>query len=113
MSIWREWSNIDPAIRLSEAVTACSMNPDKPLLGMADINGRTGDHIARGSTLARSSLDKVVNTRGRWFLRLCADTSMNILNGTVKEETSPGGFTSFQPLGSTVIDYVFASPGML
>ncbi|KAJ7658092.1 hypothetical protein B0H17DRAFT_837196, partial [Mycena rosella] len=106
-------SKVDPAIRFSEAVTACSLCPEKPVLGGADVNAHVGDRIARGSALARSSLDKVVNTRGRWFLRLCTDISMTILNGTIKEKSSPGAFTSFQPLGSTVIDFVFASPGML
>ncbi|KAJ7150823.1 hypothetical protein C8R43DRAFT_859536, partial [Mycena crocata] len=105
--------DVNPAVRLGEAVTACSLNVDKPLLGMGDINGRIGNRVPRGSTLGRVSLDNTVNTRGRWLIRLCADTGLTILNGTPKEVSSPGAFTSFQPLGSTVIDFVFASPGLL
>ncbi|KAJ7115083.1 hypothetical protein C8R43DRAFT_880552, partial [Mycena crocata] len=112
-STYQDYTNIDPAIRLSEAVTACSLCPDKPCLGAGDINARIAQLQSRGSRLPRNSLDNVLNTRGRWFLRLCKDTGMTILNGTVKESSSPGAFTSFQPLGSTVIDFVFASPGML
>ncbi|KAJ7165535.1 hypothetical protein C8R43DRAFT_860700, partial [Mycena crocata] len=105
--------DVDPAVRLSEAVTACSLSFAKPLLGMGDINGRIGDRATRTALLGRLSMDKTVNTRGRWLLRLCSDNGLTILNGTSKEESSPGAFTSIQALGSTVIDFVFASPGLL
>ncbi|KAJ7713286.1 hypothetical protein B0H16DRAFT_1225902, partial [Mycena metata] len=105
--------DVDPAIRYREAVTACSLCPNKPLIGMGDINARVANRVPRGSTLPRSSLDDVVNTRGRWLLRLCGDNGLTILNGTVKEVDAPGAFTSFQALGSTVIDFVIVSVGML
>ncbi|KAJ6530345.1 hypothetical protein DFH09DRAFT_847558, partial [Mycena vulgaris] len=105
--------DVDPAVRFSEAVTLCSICPDKPVLGTGDTNGRIGDRVPRGSTLHRSSRDKTINTRGCWFLRVCSDAGLTILNGTSKELSSPGAFTSIQPLGSTVIDFVFASPGIL
>lgn len=113
MSTWRDYTDVDPAARFSEAVTVCSICPDKPMMAVGDINARIAERIARGSTLERSSLDKVLNTRGRWLLRLCSDTSMTILNGTSKEVASPGAFTSFQALGSTVIDFVLVSAGLL
>ncbi|KAJ7680742.1 hypothetical protein DFH06DRAFT_911272, partial [Mycena polygramma] len=103
--------DVDPAVRFAEAVTACSFCLDKPLLAAGDINGRIGDRIPRGAALSRNSHDPIVNTRGRWLLRVCADNRLTILNGTVKESSSPGAFTSFQPLGSTVIDFVIVSPG--
>ncbi|KAJ7892283.1 hypothetical protein B0H14DRAFT_2271038, partial [Mycena olivaceomarginata] len=78
-----------------------------------DTNSRTGERIPTGALLARSSADTVVNTRGRWLLRLCSDTAMTILNGTTKESSSRGAFTSFQPLGSSVIDYCFVSAGLV
>ncbi|KAJ7450882.1 hypothetical protein FB451DRAFT_1526877, partial [Mycena latifolia] len=95
------------------AVTICSRSLDKPVLGGADINGRTGERIPRGAMLARTSKDGVVNTRGRWLLRLCSDSAMTILNGTTKESAGQGAFTSFQPLGCSVIDYCFVSAGLL
>ncbi|KAJ6466974.1 hypothetical protein C8R45DRAFT_773653, partial [Mycena sanguinolenta] len=105
--------DVDPLIRFEEAVTACALSPDKPLLAGGDANARIGDRSPRGSTLARDSEDDVVNTRGRWLLRLCADNRLAILNGTLKESASPGSFTSFQAIGSTVIDFVIVSPGLL
>ncbi|KAF8200025.1 hypothetical protein K438DRAFT_676580 [Mycena galopus ATCC 62051] len=38
---------------------------------------------------------------------------MTILNGTVKESSAREAFTSFQPLGCSVIDYCFVSAGLL
>ncbi|KAJ7666022.1 hypothetical protein DFH06DRAFT_923230, partial [Mycena polygramma] len=105
--------DVDPAVRFTEAVTACSLCFDKPLLAAGDLNGRIGDRIPRGAVLPRTSRDPIVNTRGRWLLRVCADNKLTILNGTAKELSSPGAFTSFQALGSTVIDFVMVSPGLL
>ncbi|KAJ7740487.1 hypothetical protein DFH07DRAFT_687300, partial [Mycena maculata] len=105
--------DVDPAVRFSEAVTACSLCPDKPLIAAADMNARIVNKIPQGMNFPRSSRDNVLNTRGRWLLPLCSDTSMSILNGTSKEVTSPRAFTSFQPLGSTVIDFVMVSSGLL
>ncbi|KAJ7197060.1 hypothetical protein C8J57DRAFT_1000181, partial [Mycena rebaudengoi] len=105
--------DVDPASRFTEAVTVCSRCLDKPLMAAGDINAHIAELMSRGSTLIRSSLDKVLNTRGRWLLRLCSDNSLIILNGTSKEQDLPGQFTSFQPLGSTVIDFVLVSPGLL
>ncbi|KAJ7206244.1 hypothetical protein GGX14DRAFT_306146, partial [Mycena pura] len=95
------------------AMTVCSLSPDKPLLAAGDTNSRIGNRVPRGSALARNSSDKVVNTRGRWLLRVCADLGLTILNGTEKEACRPGAFTSFQPVGSTVIDFVIVSSGLL
>jgi hypothetical protein len=38
---------------------------------------------------------------------------MTILNGTTKESSNRGACTSFQPLGSSVIDYCFVSAGLI
>ncbi|KAJ7601392.1 hypothetical protein DFH06DRAFT_1154162 [Mycena polygramma] len=112
-SNWQDWSAVDPTIRFQEALTACSLSPDKPLLAAGDMNARIANKTPRGSTLSRVSRDGVLNTRGRWLLRLCGDLGLLILNGTVKEATTPGAFTSFQAVGSTVIDFVIVSPGIL
>lgn len=110
---WRDWTTVDPQIKLAEAVTALSIHVEKPLMVGGDINARVGERIPTGAVLARSSSDPVVNTRGRWLLRLCSDTAMTILNGTTKESSNRGAFTSFQPLGSSVIDYCFVSAGLI
>ncbi|KAJ7723748.1 hypothetical protein DFH07DRAFT_687877, partial [Mycena maculata] len=95
------------------AVTVCSSIPDKPVMTKGDLNARTGHRTPAGALLGRFSSDDVVNTRGRWLLRLCSDTTMTILNGTTKEPAGRGAFTSFQPLGSSVIDYCFVSAGLI
>ncbi|KAJ7699695.1 hypothetical protein B0H14DRAFT_3174019 [Mycena olivaceomarginata] len=97
-SNWSEWTDVDPKIKVAEA---------------GDTNSRIGDRIPTGALLARSSADPVLNSRGRWMLRLCSDTAMTILNGTTKESLGRGAFTSFQPLGSSVIDYCFVSAGLV
>ncbi|KAF8123372.1 hypothetical protein K438DRAFT_1651227, partial [Mycena galopus ATCC 62051] len=112
-SCWREWTDVDPVTRFQEAITACSLCLSKPMLAAGDINARIGNRSPSSSMLGRISSDDVVNTRGRWLLRLCRDNSLTILNGTVKELTQPGAFTSFQAIGSTVIDFVLVSPGLL
>ncbi|KAF7357586.1 Reverse transcriptase domain-containing protein [Mycena sanguinolenta] len=102
-----------PKVRVAEAVTVLAASPDKPLMFHGDTNSRTGHRAPNGAVLDRLSSDTVVNSRGRWLLRLCSDTSMTILNGTVKESDGRGAFTSFQPLGSSVIDYCFVSAGLV
>ncbi|KAJ7127446.1 hypothetical protein C8R43DRAFT_832366, partial [Mycena crocata] len=104
---------VDPLTKFAEAVTACACLPDKPLVVGTDSNGRVGDRIPRGAILGRVSSDPVVNTRGRWLLRLCSDTGLSILNGTTKESVGRGAFTSFQPMGKSVIDYCFVSAAMI
>ncbi|KAK7005880.1 reverse transcriptase domain-containing protein, partial [Favolaschia claudopus] len=108
-SPWSEWTDVDPERKLAEAVTVLSALPDKPLLVGGDINGRTGERIPAGSFLARSSADPAVNKRGRWLLRLCSDSALTILNGTTRESIHRGAFTSFQPMGASVIDYCCVS----
>ncbi|KAK6996631.1 hypothetical protein R3P38DRAFT_3221702 [Favolaschia claudopus] len=113
-SPWSERTDVDPARRkLAEAVTVLSALPDKPLLVGGDINGRVGERIPAASFLARSSTDPVVNKRGRWWLRLCSDTSLTILNGAMKESIQRGAFTSFQPMGASVNDYCCVSSTLL
>ncbi|KAJ7936536.1 hypothetical protein B0H13DRAFT_2261804 [Mycena leptocephala] len=82
-SNWREWTDVDPEIRMAEAVTVLSALPDKPLMFKGDTNSRTGDRAPTAALLARTSADPVVNSRGRRLLRLCLDTAMTILNGLV------------------------------
>ncbi|KAJ6481962.1 hypothetical protein C8R45DRAFT_1151220 [Mycena sanguinolenta] len=112
-SNWRDWTDVDPKIKVSEAITVLAALPDKPMMFHGDTNSRMGHRIPSGALLVRASSDTVVNSRGRWLLRLCSDTSLTILNGTVKESSVRGAFTSFQPLGSSVIDYCFVSEGLI
>lgn len=108
-SNWRSWSEVNPETRLREAVTLCCAMRTKPVVVMADLNGRTGSKTPPGALLPRRSLDPEVNVRGRWVLELCGDNQLEILNGSNSEMDSPGALTSFQASGSSVIDYVLIS----
>nr|GAT47627.1 predicted protein [Mycena chlorophos] len=113
-SNWQAWTDIDPKIRLAEALTYCSSAPSKPLLAMGDINARIANLTPSTSPYKRlSSDDKEADTRGRWLLALCKGLNLVILNGTIKEAAVPGAFTSFQPRGATVIDFAICSPSLL
>ncbi|KAF7354570.1 Reverse transcriptase domain-containing protein [Mycena sanguinolenta] len=111
-SPWNQWADTDPEQRLEQVVTLCSAT-SKYVVVEGDLNGRVGDKTPAGAPLGRCSLDPVVNTRGRWILRLCKDCGLTIVNGTVKEEAFPGAFTSFQPLGRTVIDFALVSNALV
>ncbi|KAF7355917.1 hypothetical protein MVEN_00920700 [Mycena venus] len=111
-SPWIQWSPTDPEQRLEQAVTVCTATT-KYVVVEGDLNGRIGDKTSKDSVLGRYSLDPVVNTRGRWILRLCNDCGLTVVNGTVKEESFPGAFTSFQPLGRTVIDFALVSNALV
>jgi ribonuclease HI len=57
----------------------------------------------------QSSPDNTTNTRGTWLLRSCSDLSLHILNSLPGVKGSHNAFTSFQPLGNSVIDYAIAN----
>ncbi|KAE9383697.1 hypothetical protein BT96DRAFT_779045, partial [Gymnopus androsaceus JB14] len=101
-------SDVDPKDRLS-GIIAVASTTTKPLVVMGDLNGRTGSWTTWVGSPARSSTDPKTNSRGSWIRDLCRDNSLDILNGTSYESSSPGELTSFQPNGSSVIDYVLVS----
>jgi hypothetical protein len=55
-------------------------------------------------------LDTCENTHGYNLLELFADNDLYFLNGTYLESPNTGSYTSFQPIGSSVIDYAICSP---
>jgi hypothetical protein len=64
-------------------------------------------------SLSQLSMDESDNTQGLCLLDLCNENNICIINGTQLECSSPGAFTSFQPNGSSVIDFVIASCSLL
>ncbi|CAA7264262.1 unnamed protein product [Cyclocybe aegerita] len=112
-SNWRKWTKIDPARRLAECVTFCSNSEDKPVLLLGDLNARTGSLQAEHSELQHCSNDIVSNARGKWLIELCNTNSLHILNGTAKEDSASGSWTSFQPAGQSVIDYAVGATALL
>ncbi|KAJ7050601.1 hypothetical protein C8F01DRAFT_924217, partial [Mycena amicta] len=107
--------DIEPIQQLWEAAAACSTTQDKPLLLLGDLNGRVASsQVALFSALfPRTSEDETDNARGKDILDECDSLGLCILNGTQLETVSPGRCTSFQPKGSSVIDYAIVSEGLL
>lgn len=58
--------------------------------------------------LERESQDCIINTREKQIISLCVSSCLRILNGRTLGD-SMGSYTSFQPSGSSVIDYFIAS----
>ena len=59
----------------------------------------------------RSTMDKVLNARGKELLDICKTLDLCILNGR-KTGDILGNFTSFQPRGNSVIDYGIISQSL-
>ena len=78
---------------------------------IGDFNARVGE---RCCSIPRTSPDKGVTTRGRRILEMCEDLSFELLNGSaLHKHESRDRFTSFQALGSTVIDLCLASASLI
>lgn len=107
-SYYGDWSTIDPEERMYEIISASAAVP-RALLWLGDLNARTASKNT-SETWPRLSSDKVSpSARGRRLLDHCTAEELVILNGTAKEASSPGSFTSHQPTGSSVIDYAIAN----
>lgn len=113
-SDWEHWSEVSPQDRVDEVITTCTSTATAlPLLWLGDLNARTADENT-SQDWPRSSIDGGrICGRGRWLLERCEETNLIILNGTSKETSSPGAYTSHQPGGSSVIDYAIANRAMV
>ena len=60
----------------------------------------------------RSNIDTSVNSYGRKFLDLCREVPLRILNGRFLGDLL-GNLTSFNPRGSSCVDYAAVSPELL
>ncbi|KAI0056171.1 hypothetical protein BV25DRAFT_1921180 [Artomyces pyxidatus] len=111
-SPWLAATPLPPVARFCEIVTLRAAM-DRPLLVVGDLNGRIGTS-SPSTQWPRVSSDCTSNARGSALLDLCTSSGLAILNGsTFDASTMPGSFTSFQPRGSAVVDYAFASASLL
>ncbi|KAJ7717617.1 hypothetical protein DFH07DRAFT_688408, partial [Mycena maculata] len=94
--------------RYDEAITFCSSNPAKPCYGGGDLNARTKSKSPENSPFMRSSIDATSTTRGNRLLELWGDCRMSILNGSPYDTAGCAVWTSYQAMGKSVIDYMFA-----
>jgi hypothetical protein len=79
---------------------------------VGDINLRVRNLLPQSITKAipsahRFTLDPHVSTRGRDFLTLCNELDLVPLNGLVSLPGMHHLFTSFQLMGSAVVDHAF------
>ena len=103
-SPWQHWTKTHPTFLLAESLIKAKQ-VGLPIFILGDINGHTASAVPfMGSDICQSQ-NGLLNTRGHWLLRLCMDYSLHILNGLNKIEGQHDSFTSFQPGGSSVIDY--------
>ena len=94
-----------------------------------DLNARTGtnsdlvddddkhlpfddEYIVDSVPMKRTSLDSIVNSRGKRLLDLCIQSSLHIVNGRFLGDTN-GNFTCFKYHGSSVVDYNIVSESLL
>ncbi|KAJ7168125.1 hypothetical protein C8R43DRAFT_834226, partial [Mycena crocata] len=91
------------------AVTFCSSNPAKPCYGGGDLNLRIASKSPEHSPFERYSADATTTSRGNRFLGYFGTCRVSVLNGSPYDVDGRAVFTSFQPMGSSVIDYMFAS----
>ncbi|KZV93879.1 hypothetical protein EXIGLDRAFT_786975 [Exidia glandulosa HHB12029] len=106
-------SDPNPVERFIAALTACSARPTVPVLVMLDANGRTADRQSTAWGPARTSLDTLLETRGREVIRIFGEHDLAILNGILNLFPSSGGWTSSQPAGTSVIDYMACGRALL
>ncbi|KAK0431209.1 hypothetical protein EV421DRAFT_1720796, partial [Armillaria borealis] len=102
---------VDP-LDVLEGIIAVRSLLNKPMLILGDENCRTGD-LTSINDRPRASLDAVTDTRGKWFVDLCKDHDLLILNGTSYDHDVPGVWTDFQYNGCSVVDYACASTSLL
>jgi exonuclease III len=103
---WDAFTDVDPFQRLQETLTALQ-ELSLPILLMGDFNARTGCRGTHEHT--RKSKDEFLSTRGRALIDSCTLLELILLNGIQQFETKSQMFTSFQPHGQAVVDYVIAN----
>lgn len=112
-SPWIRSLPCDPLEFVSGVLGVRSLLQNKMLMVVGDCNARTGSLSSRPSAFPRTSVDPTEDTRGRWFVDECAENDLLILNGSCFDGTvitdNDSGWTSFQPNGRAVIDYVAVS----
>ncbi|KAE9382918.1 hypothetical protein BT96DRAFT_1009875 [Gymnopus androsaceus JB14] len=109
---WTEFADKHPYDMLWQSLAAASVL-NKPILILTDMNARTASRQMYGS-LARSSQDTSnVSSRGSSFLKMGNDLELIILNGVQSMGPTSSQCTSFQPRGSSVIDYAIVNAQML
>ncbi|PBK94115.1 hypothetical protein ARMGADRAFT_1079595 [Armillaria gallica] len=110
-SRWLDCLEVHPHDFL-EGVIAVRSLLNKLILVLGDENCCTGE-LTSINEIPRELLDLVTDASGKWFVDLCKDHSLLILNGTLYDRDLPGVWTDFQYNGCSVVDYACASISLL
>ncbi|KAK7051966.1 hypothetical protein R3P38DRAFT_2402283, partial [Favolaschia claudopus] len=108
-SVSHSWAGYDPWLKYTETMALLQLT-GKGVISMGDLNARTANG-GGSDTVPRASADgqKPTSTRGTALIQLCKDHDYEILNGNCSYGPDNGRFTSFQPQGEAVVDYVIAN----
>ena len=101
---WDKFSDVDPFQTLQETLTGLQ---GRPVIAMGDFNARTG--LIASPNHPRVSQDVAVSTRGRALTSFCKASDFILLNGAQPFEKKSHTYTSFQPRGKAVVDYVIVN----
>ena len=101
---WDKFSDVDPFQTLQETLTGLQGHP---VIAMGDFNARTG--LIASPNHPRVSQDVAVSTRGRALMSFCKASDFILLNGAQPFEKKSHTYTSFQPRGKAVVDYVIVN----
>ncbi|KAK7026263.1 hypothetical protein R3P38DRAFT_2528824, partial [Favolaschia claudopus] len=103
------WADHDPWLKYTEIMALLQLT-GKGVISMGDLNARTGNR-GGSETVGRVSADghKPTSSRGNALIQLCKDHGYEILNGNSSYGPDNGRYTSFQPQGEAVVDYVIAN----
>ncbi|KAM5531363.1 hypothetical protein V8D89_014956, partial [Ganoderma adspersum] len=106
-SPWITHLGLIPEEHLCWVLIPLTGDPDHHLIVIGDFNACLG---ALAASLPRISPDTTVSTHGRALQHLCQDLAFHVLNSTAFHAAqSRMSYTSFQPGGSAVVDFVLAS----
>ncbi|KAK7037982.1 hypothetical protein R3P38DRAFT_2770324 [Favolaschia claudopus] len=108
-SVSHSWAGYDPWLKYTETMALLQLT-GKGVISMGDLNARTAN--GGGSDMVpRASADglKPTSTRGTSLIQLCKDHDYEILNGNSSYGPDNSRYTSFQPQGEAVVDYVIAN----
>ncbi|EJD46635.1 hypothetical protein AURDEDRAFT_164457 [Auricularia subglabra TFB-10046 SS5] len=106
-------AEVDVVTRYFGALAVCQTAGTKEVISVFDGNFRTNSRQAASWAPERYSMDDKCDTRGRQALLFFKAHSLGILNGARPDWEHTGSWTSKQPRGSSVIDYVVVSRGVV
>ena len=92
---------------------------DGDLINLTSINNQINAEyefatfLERNDIIARHSMDKITNKRGKELLDLCRACGLLIINGRVGKDKGIGKFTRIESTRKSVVDYMICTPRIM